>query len=182
MFGKITPLALTLCLFMTGCTSLANKGSPYQEQQNRAIKALSDLEVAGYLTGKGMGYAKAAELNHYPGPRHVLDLTNELNLSQEQTRQSRALLDDTQMHAAQLGEQLVTKERELDQLFAHGTIDDDNLARLLTEISILETKIRYVHLRAHLQQKAVLNQQQLQRYDQLRGYGKQQTDPPQHRH
>jgi hypothetical protein len=46
----------------------------------------------------------------------------------------------------------------------------------------LETKIRYVHLRAHLQQKAVLNQQQLQRYDQLRGYGEQQTDPPQHRH
>ncbi|MCX4188027.1 periplasmic heavy metal sensor [Methylophaga sp. OBS4] len=161
---------------------MANKGSPYQEQQNREIKALSDLEVAGYLTGKGMGYAKAAELNNYPGPRHVLDLANELNLSQEQTRQSRALLDDTQTHAGQLGEQLVAKERELNQLFADSMIDDDNLARLLTEISILQTKIRYVHLRAHLQQKAVLNQQQLQRYQQLRGYDRQQPNQPHHMH
>jgi len=31
-----------------------------------------------------MGLAKAAELNHYPGPRHVLDLASELKLSEEQ--------------------------------------------------------------------------------------------------
>lgn len=41
--------------------------------ETRDIKALSSDEVAALLAGKGMGYAKAAELNGYPGPAHVLE-------------------------------------------------------------------------------------------------------------
>ena len=42
-------------------------------QSDRAgdIKALSSEEVEQYLSGAGMGYAKAAELNRHPGPIHV---------------------------------------------------------------------------------------------------------------
>ena len=37
-----------------------------------SIKALSTEDVDGYLGGKGMGFAKAAELNGFAGPSHVL--------------------------------------------------------------------------------------------------------------
>src|SRR5690348_13327169 len=45
--------------------------NPYAGQQARAIKALSEADVAALRGGEGMGLAKAAELNGYPGPRHV---------------------------------------------------------------------------------------------------------------
>ena len=57
--------------------------SPYAGQEKREIKALSQEDVEGYLTGQGMGFAKAAELNQYPGPKHVLELARELRLEKE---------------------------------------------------------------------------------------------------
>jgi hypothetical protein len=47
--------------------------SPYADLKGREIKALSPEELAQYEAGEGMGLALAAELNRYPGPRHVLD-------------------------------------------------------------------------------------------------------------
>ncbi len=50
--------------------------SPYVGQEARGIKALSQDDVEGLLAGAGSpfgGMAKPAELNGYPGPRHVLD-------------------------------------------------------------------------------------------------------------
>src|SRR4029079_2796548 len=47
-----------------------HQAGPYAGQQARGVKALSDEEVSGYLAGAGMGFAKAAELNGYPGPMH----------------------------------------------------------------------------------------------------------------
>ena len=40
---------------------------PYAGDAGREIKALPPDEVEQYLSGAGMGYAKAAELNHFPG-------------------------------------------------------------------------------------------------------------------
>jgi hypothetical protein len=50
---------------------------PYAGQQEREIKALSADEIKQYLAGAGMGYAKSAELNHYPGPGHALELADQ---------------------------------------------------------------------------------------------------------
>src|SRR5262249_1929289 len=48
--------------------------NPYAGQQSRSIKALSEDDIAALLKGAGIGLAKAAELNGYPGPAHVLAL------------------------------------------------------------------------------------------------------------
>jgi len=48
--------------------------TPYARQQVRTIKSLSDEDIAALRKGEGMGMAKAAELNGYPGPAHVLDM------------------------------------------------------------------------------------------------------------
>ena len=48
--------------------------SPYVGLEAREIKALSEEQRQELLDGHGMGLALAAELNHYPGPKHVLEL------------------------------------------------------------------------------------------------------------
>ena len=64
--------------------------SPYAGQEGRRIKSLSNREIAAYLAGAGMGFAKPAELNHYPGPKHVLELLDEMELTPEQEAQAKA--------------------------------------------------------------------------------------------
>lgn len=156
--------------------------SPYQGEAAREIKALSQQEINGYLNGRGMGYAKAAELNHYPGPRHVLDLADELGLSAEQSRQTRAIYETMRTRAAALGRKLVQRERELDRLFADRTIDEERLSSLASDIGMLQADIRRVHLAAHLQQRSLLSERQVRRYSELRGYGSEHGAERQHVH
>lgn len=153
------------------CVSLlAADESPYTGEESRDIKALSALEIDGYLAGSGMGFAKAAELNGYPGPLHVLELAEELGLSEAQLQQTQGIYDAMKSKAVALGQQLVAKERGLDREFASGAIDADSLEKQLTEIALLEGQLRRTHLAAHLEQRKLLSQQQVQLYNQLRGY------------
>lgn len=165
---------LSRILFATALLTLSSAiyaaESPYAGQQTRTIKALSQQQIQDYQAGKGMGYAKAAELNHYPGPRHVLDMAAELKLSATQIEKSQALFNDMQSKASALGKQLVNKEAELDKLFASAKISPVELQKRLDEIAAISGKLRYVHLNAHLTQQAMLSPQQLMRYDHLRGY------------
>ena len=157
----------------------AETQSPYIGQESREIKALSEQEIEAYLNGKGMGYAKAAELNQYPGPRHVLDMAEQLDLTEEQSKKTQAVFDAMKSAAIAFGQQLVKKEQELDRQFADESINTASLKKLLLEIGTLQARIRFVHLDAHLEQKALLSRHQVQQYVQLRGYstshGKQHT-------
>ena len=148
----------------------AGEASPYVGQERREIKALSKEEVGGYLSGDGMGFAKAAELNHYPGPKHVLQLANQLQLSEEQRQRTQRVFDEMNSKAINLGQQLVEKERLMDSRFAAANISDAELLHLVSEISDLQGKIRAAHLQAHLAERAVLTADQLVLYDALRGY------------
>ena len=58
--------------------------SPYTGMQTRPIKALSEQQVADLRAGRGTGLALAAELNGYPGPSHVLELADKLELTTNQ--------------------------------------------------------------------------------------------------
>ena len=80
------PIVLGLATLLAGMPPAMADVSSYAGQEMRAIKSLSPQEVADLLAGRGMGLAKAAELNHYPGPRHVLDLARELDLTETALR------------------------------------------------------------------------------------------------
>ena len=54
-------------------SAASSSAATYAGQQNRQIKALSAQEQQDWLEGKGMGLAKAAELNRFPGPMHALE-------------------------------------------------------------------------------------------------------------
>src|SRR5215813_11651285 len=65
---------------------------PYAGQEFREIKTLSPQEISDYLSAKGMGLAKAAELNGYPGPAHVLKLATQFLLTATQRARPKNLL------------------------------------------------------------------------------------------
>src|ERR1041385_4623917 len=69
---------------MHGGAGMMQGGSPYAGQQSREIKSLSDQEIDGLKNARGLGLAKAAELNGYPGPMHVLELADALNITGDQ--------------------------------------------------------------------------------------------------
>lgn len=144
--------------------------SPYAGQEIRAVKSLSDKEIASLQRGDGMGFAKLAELNHYPGPKHVLAIAGQLELSAEQLDATRALFADMRREAVRVGEAVIAAEAALDRAFASGSITEASLEQSLQEIARLRAALRNVHLQAHLQQRALLSDEQVGRYDNLRGY------------
>jgi Spy/CpxP family protein refolding chaperone len=144
--------------------------SPYAGEEGREIKALSAEDVDAYLRGQGMGFAKAAELNGYAGPKHVLELASELDLNAEQRTRTRALFASMQTKAVALGRQLVDEERKLDRLFASTSITEDSLQESVARIGELQANVRAVHLEAHLEQAKILTPEQRAHYLRLRGY------------
>jgi hypothetical protein len=69
-----------------------------------------------YAAARAWAWAKAAELNGYPGPRHVLALTKELRLTEAQADQMTALRDRMSAAARPLGAELI------DRTFARSAI------------------------------------------------------------
>jgi len=108
-------LFAVLAIVAATAASSAQTASPYTGQEQRAIKALSDEEIRDLLEARGMGLAKAAELNSYPGPLHVLQLANELGLSDAQRKATDSLYANTRQRALSIGRQIVEAERTLDR-------------------------------------------------------------------
>lgn len=144
--------------------------SPCAGEETTSIKSLSEHEVRALRSGEGMGFAKLAELNRYPGPRHVLELADELGLTQSQLAETEALFAEMRTRAITLGEELVEAESALDRQFAAGAIDAGSLEATLLEIGEIRARLRYVHLEAHLRQKQLLSARQVAEYDNMRGY------------
>jgi hypothetical protein len=165
-------LALSaLCIPLFALAAAAHAAdNPYIGQEQRAVKALSEQEINDYLNGRGMGTSKAAELNHYPGPRHVLDEADKLGLSAEQLAQTREVHADMERNAKRIGSEIVRKEMELESLYANRYATNDNTRRVVTELARLQADFRLAHLNAHLTMRDILSQQQIAMYDKLRGY------------
>jgi Spy/CpxP family protein refolding chaperone len=153
-------------------TAARAQESPYAGWEEREIKALSPEQIASLRTGEGMAFAfaLAAELNGWPGPKHVLELADSLTLTPDQRSRIEAIRADMKERAVALGETVVTAEAELDHLFASRSITEASLAEKTAEIARLQGELRAVHLAAHLATTAVLTPHQIARYDALRGY------------
>lgn len=176
-------IAITLALAFLANFANAQASNPYAAQKTRAIKSLSNDEIQSYLAGKGMGFARAAELNGYPGPSHVLALADKLQLTPLQERQTKELFAQMESDASALGGQLVAEERALNQLFASGTVTPTLLASATEHIGVIQGRIRNAHLKAHIAQAAVLTPEQMAQYNQLHGYTEASAhEPHQHAH
>src|SRR5262245_40070818 len=167
--GKFSWLLVAVLLIPTFGVA-QHSFSPYAGQETRAIKTLSEAEVQALLSGQGMGLAKAAELNHYPGPRHVLELAAEMQLSEAQRAETQQIFDRMYQEAVHLGVLIIDKERELEHLFAAEAVDSHTLQNLTKQIAQLQGDLRLAHLQAHVEMKQVLSVEQIDKYDLFQGY------------
>jgi hypothetical protein len=140
----MTRVALFALLIIVATTAIGatQTTSPYTGQEQRTIKALSDEEIRDLLEGRGMGLAKAAELNSYPGPLHVLQLANELGLSDEQRKAADSLYANMRQRALSIGRQIIEAERTLDRAFVNGQIEPAMLRSQVSAIAILQGELR----------------------------------------
>ncbi len=156
---------------VSAVAAFAASDQPYAGQEVRDIASLSASDVDDLLNGRGWGFALPAELNGYPGPTHLLDLADALDLSVDQRARIEAIRVEMAGRARALGADFVAAEAALDAAFEAGTITLARLAEMTARSSEIEAELRAVHLAAHLQVRPLLSRHQVAVYGRLRGYG-----------
>ncbi|NNK49885.1 MAG: hypothetical protein HKP01_13510 [Gemmatimonadetes bacterium] len=167
----IVLLALAACaVARPGYAQHEHEDSQYAGMEHGEIPSLTSQELEDLRSGAGMGFAKAAELNHYPGPLHALELADAIELTDEQRSDILEIQSGMRERAIELGTAIIDAERHLNLRFRRGHLDEEDLASATREIARLHGELRYTHLRAHLATRDVLEQEQVAEYDRLRGY------------
>ena len=159
-------LLLAASIVLVGSAAGTQSSPPYAGLE----QALSQQQVDDLRAGRGMGLALAAELNGYPGPSHVLELGDRLDLTPDQRVQIQRLFDAMKQETIPLGNKLVEQERTLEGLFSSRAVTSETLKTSIAAISETQGRLRESHLKYHLSTAALLDQNQLQRYAELRGY------------
>lgn len=145
-------------------------GSPYAGQVNSSIRGLSFQEIDDLENGRGMGLARAAELNGYPGPRHVIDLREPLEVTPDQRAALDGIFRRMDAAARELGARILEEEKALNHAFAMRAVGDADLEARMQTLADLYGRLRGTHLAAHLATQALLSPAQISEYAALRGY------------
>jgi hypothetical protein len=134
-------------------------------------KSLSPEEVHGLQEGEGMGLARVAEVNGYPGPAHVHEAAQagKIHLYAEQRDAIQRVHAATTAEAKTLGRQILAQEASLEGEFRMGHIVEADLARHVEEIGRNLVELRLIHLRAHVLTAGLLRPEQIEEYYQFRG-------------
>jgi hypothetical protein len=177
-------LAIAMVLFASPAAAQDRLSSPYRHQIESGLRGLDENEIADLKAGNGMGLARAAELNSYPGPRHVLDAVaaGKLIASPDQIERVQRVFDGMKRDAQRVGAQILEEEQRLESSFRAETITEADLRSRVDRIAALQGQLRAIHLAAHLATRAVLSDRQIARYNELRGYQAEKSDSPVHQH
>ena len=123
----------------------------------------------GLLKGLGMGLASIAEMNNFPGPKHILDAKDDLLLTRDQVKKIEALDKLVASAAIQKGTDVVQAEDELEKLFENPSVSEKTVRSKLEEIGKLRADLRFIHLQAHLRMKQILTPEQIKKYAEIKG-------------
>ena len=144
--------------------------SPYAHGQSSEVSSLTADEVRELRNGEGMGLARAAELNHFPGPKHLLELASELDLDPAQVERIEAIHKRMKGQAIAKGEEILEAESHLANLFSSGQPSVTELRRVTEHLGIMRGQLQAIHLLAHIESAGALADEQIEDYDRLRGY------------
>ena len=161
------------------CFGLMVTFSPVQSQPDRvhesadgsdveALQAMPRRQFNNLLEGRGMGQARIADMNGYPGPMHVLEMAEALEISAEQREQTEQIMQRMRSTAQQRGRELIEAERKLEALFDGGPVQPSAVDAALLEIANLQARVRAAHLHAHIEQARVMSDEQIAKYTELR--------------
>lgn len=149
----------------TEFSSYADNADP-----NAAIRSLTPEEVVQIERGEGAGFALPAELNGIPGPRHVLDLAEDLGLSDQQVVGVRSVSEEMRAVVVPAGRLYLDALRALEEDFRARTLTEAELPGRVAEVKRLEGELTAAHLVAHLKTAELLTPEQITAYNRLRGY------------
>lgn len=149
--------------------------SPYRGMEQRHIKSLSEKDIDDLRTGRGWGLALPAELNGVPGPAHLLELKEQIGLSTDQVDQIQSIFKAMQTEAKAAGERFIAAEAAIEAAFRDGGVTSERLRALIEASAAAKAELRFVHLSRHIETPALLSEDQIARYNELRGYDT--TDP-----
>jgi hypothetical protein len=146
--------------------------SPYAGafDPDATIRSLPAEAEAQIRSGQGAGYALPAELNGLPGPRHVLDLADDLSLDLAQRSAVEAIHRGMTERAVRAGRAYLAALEAFESDLRAGAITIDELDDRVAALALLEADLAAAHLAAHLETAAVLDAAQRAAYDRLRGY------------
>ena len=144
--------------------------SRYAHGQSTEIPSLTPKEVSELRNGEGMGLARPAELNRFPGPKHLLELTGEIGLTDEQSRRIKAIYKKMKERAVAKGENILMVERHLAGLFASRGPTAVKVTQVTGQLGIMRGELRAIHLLAHIEATRELTPAQIEGYQRLRGY------------
>jgi len=122
----------------------------------------------GLLNAEGMGQARVAELNGYPGAKHVLELAKELSLTEGQKKSVREIYEEMRTRVKELGKRIIDIEEEMNDAFKDGLVSAKSISDDAEQVGKLRGRLRAVHLVAHLRTKNVLTTKQIELYKKLR--------------
>lgn len=127
-------------------------------------------QVSELRAGEGVALALPAELNGYPGPRQVIDLAGPLELTNSQRQQVAMVRSQMTEAAVAKGAEILAAEARLTTLFREGVATGSSVDVLTAEIGRLQGELRSIHLSAHLLARSLLTREQIDAYEQHRGY------------
>src|SRR5689334_22194907 len=139
-------------------------------QAAEACSAEFDKVVA---EGRGFGMAFAADQNGYPGPLHVLELKDRLQLTVDQETRMRALLEAMFAQSRPRDAKLAEAEARLRRLFAADSADDAGVRAAVADAEHARAELRLAHVLTHLRTRELLTEHQRRTYQQLRWGGTQ---------
>ncbi len=152
----------------------AHQASPYAHTQSNDVPTLTPDEVRELRNGEGMGLARPAELNRFPGPKHLLELASELDLDPAQIRRIEAIHEKMRAQAITKGDDVLMAERRLANLFASVAVGEQpsvaDVKRIAQHLGIMRGQLQAIHLLAHMESARELTAEQIEEYDRLRGY------------
>ncbi|WP_037317776.1 hypothetical protein [Ruegeria halocynthiae] len=168
-FALVVAILPSIAFTQTHSGSHNTTPSVYAGEETRLIKSLSEQDLEEIARGGGWGLARAAELNGIPGPTHLLELADQIGLTEEQRHEIEVIRAQMQTDAILAGERFIEMEQALDLAFQQGAPTAETLERLVMEAGAARAALRLVHLNAHLLTLTLLTDAQVSQYSVVRG-------------
>jgi len=171
-----TGLALAVAVLTGAFTTFAQHHAgghgpgptPEGGAHHELVQAYEKAFAENVAAGRGFGMAFAADQNGYPGPLHVLELKDRLNLTADQEARVRSLLAAMFAESTPRGARLLESEARLRGLFAGGRADEASVRAAVAEVERARADVRLVHLGFHLKTRDVLTDDQRRVYHEAR--------------